>query len=159
MASQVYLQSGNDEEDLQVIREATEKDPTNYIIYVFLSLLEMLRGNRDEAQELALLAAEYYVEGGPGRLYVAYSLALAGFQDAAIDFSPTLGGLGGGQIMDALVRGDRQRALDTLNEWVETRSTFGPGFVMMATNGWRDPVLDESDFAAARVRFREALLD
>ncbi len=163
LASYVYLYAGRDDEALRILREGIAQNPTSFLVLTWLSRLEMFRGNRSEAEKLAMAAEEYYPAGGAGPHYVAYGLALAGLQDEAVRFSnnnPAPGiGLGGGQIMRSLVRGDQQRALGILDQIVETRFEYGPGLLTLVENLWRDPVLDQSEFVAARTRFRQALLE
>jgi len=158
-ASYVYLLAGRDSEAQRIFREANEQNPTSYLFYAWLS--RMLRGNPSEAEELALKAVEYYLEGGAGRHYVTYSLALAGLQDEAVRFSPDVDAPGpaGLRMMRALAHGDQQRALDVLNRTTETRSRYGYGLILLSHNVWRDPVLDRAEFVEARTRFRQALLE
>jgi len=158
-ASYVYLLAGRDSEAQRIFREANEQNPTSYLFYAWLS--RMLRGNPSEAEELALKAVEYYLEGGAGRHYVTYSLALAGLQDEAVRFDPDVDAPGpaGLRMMRALAHGDQQRALDVLNRTTETRSRYGYGLILLSHNVWRDPVLDRAEFVEARTRFRQALLE
>ena len=65
-ASYVHLHAGRDDEALRIAQEAYEQNPGSYLVIALLSRLEMLRGNRSEAAELALAAEEYYLQGGAG---------------------------------------------------------------------------------------------
>ncbi len=157
----MHLFAGRDDEALRIAQEAYEQNPRSYLVNAWLSRLETLHGNRSEAADLALAAEEYYLQGGAGGQIVSYNLALAGLQAEAVRFANngTGRGLGGMQIMRALVQGDEQRALEILDQVVETRSPYGPVLELLVHNLWRDPVLDQPEFEASRTRFRQALLE
>lgn len=157
----VYNFAGDLERASAVFRTVLERDPANVRSLTHLGLIEIILGDEEEARRLLRLAEL----SGPDSLIflpqIIYGYSRLGMQDDVERLVAQHEAVASGQRVAAansalinLALGDHEEALRILESTAENKDPYDAPFPLMHIkwNLYRDPVLDQAEFAAVRER-------
>ncbi len=132
--------------------QSTMLNPLNLGPIQNLARLEAGRGNEADAVRYLQTAEELSSNGA----FIAHGYALAGQRDRAIEFATRSRAAGpGGASYEALVSlilGEREKALEFLELYVDHQRPLNFGIMRVKYNVWPDPALNEPEFVEVRQR-------
>jgi len=117
-----------------------------------LARLEAGRGNEADAVRYLQAADELFSYDG----FIAHGYALAGQRDRAIEFATRARAAGPGgaafEALQSLILGEREKALEFLELYVDHQRPLVLGIMRVKYNVWPDPTLNEPEFVEVRQR-------
>jgi adenylate cyclase len=146
--------SGDINSAADALLQSTILDPLNFSPIMNLARLEAGRGNLAEAVTYLQTAEERFGDSGIG--FIAHGYALAGQRDIAIELATRARARGPGgagfEALLSLILGEREKALEFLEQYVDHRRPLGLGMMRIKYNVWPDPALSDPEFVAVLER-------